>query len=121
MARQYASRRRLRQSSGKTIGQTSASRMYSAARTGAAYGKAAVGIYKKFRAAIEASSSSNRSRTTLNNNRRVNQYVPQLGNDYQRIRARYGKKISQSTRSKKLLRQTLQRSTFIPPKVTWRR
>jgi hypothetical protein len=88
-----------------------ASRMYSPARTWAALEKAADGVYKKYRAATGASSSRSRSRTT-NNNRSRNQYVPQSGNDYQRIRARYGKKITPVRRNKKLLRHTLQRSTF---------
>lgn len=94
-------------------------RMANAVRVGATLGKQAAGVYKKFTATNRASSSNTTTRTKQN---AKYQYCPQTGNDYQRIRARYGKRITTKRRSNALLRNTLRRSVFtIRDYGAWRR
>lgn len=81
--------------------------MANAVRVGATLGKQATGVYKKFSANNRASSSNTKRKANAKY-----QYHPQTGNDYKRIRARYGKRISSRRRAKKLLHNTLRRSIF---------
>lgn len=95
--------------------------MANAVRTGAALGRHAANAYNYYTSTKRPTSSNTKTSTNTKQNARY-QYCPQTGNDYQRIRARYGRKISTRKRSSALLRQTLRRSVFtIRDYGAWRR
>jgi hypothetical protein len=105
--RRNVRRRRLQQTSGKS----STSRYSKVVRQGAAMGRAAAGAYKMYRTA-EGMSGIKRMRGESSSSSSKRQYIPQSGNDFTKVRSRYGRRISLARRSKKLMSQNLNRTTL---------